>query len=64
MTKRLEIALVNAVKFINQTAPRQHDQWNWCGGAARSLAASTHGAASHLTKTLVVIEDDVKTKSR
>lgn len=47
-----------AIKEINKDAPHQQDQLNYSKDAARSLAASTHGAASHLTKT-VCDEDEI-----
>lgn len=50
------MTMEDAIKEINKDAPHQQDQLNYDKDAARSLAAGTHGAASHLTKT--VCEDD------
>lgn len=50
------MTMEEAIKEINKDAPHQQDQLNYDKDAARSLAAGTHGAASHLTKT--VCEDD------
>ena len=46
-------SMAEAIKDINADAPHQQDRLNYQDGAARELAASTHGAASHLTKTVV-----------
>lgn len=51
------MTMEEAIKEINKDAPHQQDQLNYDKGAARTIAAGTHGAASHLTKT--VCEDDV-----
>ncbi|MBO6031799.1 MAG: DNA cytosine methyltransferase [Prevotella sp.] len=51
-------SMAEAIKDINADAPHQQDQLNCQDDAARTLAASTHGAASHLTKTVVEEEDD------
>ena len=51
-------SMAEAIKDINADAPHQQDQLNYQDGAARALAASTHGAASHLTKTVVEGEDE------
>lgn len=45
--------MINAIREINRDAPHQQDQLNWQNGAARTLASATHGAASHLTKTVI-----------
>jgi site-specific DNA-cytosine methylase len=45
-------SIADAIKDINRDAPHQQDQLNCQDEAARTLAASTHGAASHLTKTV------------
>lgn len=52
------LTMEEAIKEINKDAPHQQDQLNYSKAAARSLAASTHGAASHLTKT-VCDEDEI-----
>lgn len=44
-------SIAEAIKDINRDAPHQQDQLNCPDEAARTLADSTHGAASHLTKT-------------
>jgi len=46
------MTMEEAIKEINKDAPHQQDQLNYDKDAARSLAAGTHGAASHLTKTV------------
>ena len=51
-------SMAEAIKDINADAPHQQDQLNCQDEAARTLAASTHGAASHLTKTGVEGEDE------
>lgn len=51
-------SMAEAIKDINADAPNQQDRLNYQDGAARALAASTHGAASHLTKTVVEGEDE------
>lgn len=51
-------SMAEAIKDINADATHQQDQLNYQDGAARALAASTHGAASHLTKTVVEGEDE------
>lgn len=51
-------SMAAAIKDINADAPHQQDQSNCQDEAARTLAASTHGAASHLTKTVVEDEDE------
>ena len=51
MTEQYQ-SMRDAIKDINNDAPHQQDQLNWQEDAARTLAASTHGAASHLTKTV------------
>ena len=43
----------SAIKELNRTAPHQQDLLQFEGGVARTLAASTHGASKHLTKTIV-----------
>lgn len=43
----------NAIKELNQIAPHQQDLLQYEDDVARTLAASTHGAAKHLTKTIV-----------
>ena len=50
--------MAEAIRDINGDAPHQQDQLNCQDEAARTLAASTHGAASHLTKTVVDGEDE------
>ncbi len=57
MAKEYE-SMKEAIKDINNDAPHQQDQLNCQDDAARTLAAGTHGAASHLTKTCVEGEDD------
>ena len=51
-------SMEEAIKDINADSPHQQDQLSYQDGAARALAASTHGAASHLTKTVVEGEDE------
>lgn len=51
-------SIADAIKDINADAPHQQDQLNCQDDAARTLAASHHGAASHLTKTVVEGEDE------
>ena len=51
-------SMAEAIKDINADAPHQQDQLNCQDDAARTLAASTHGTASHLTKTVVEGEDE------
>lgn len=51
-------SMAEEIKDINADAPHQQDQLNCQDEAARTLAASTHGAASHLTKTVVEDEDE------
>lgn len=51
-------SMADAIKDINNDSPHQQDQLNCQDEAARTLAASTHGAASHLTKTVVEGEDE------
>ena len=51
-------SMAEAIRDINAGAPHQQDQVNCQYEAARTLAASTHGAASHLTKTVVEGEDE------
>jgi len=50
--------LEEAIKEINRDAPHQQDQLNSQNDAARTLAASTHEAASHLTKTVMKKPED------
>lgn len=56
--KKARMTMEEAISDINKTAPHQQDQLNYDKEAARTLAAGTHGAASHLTKT-VCENDDV-----
>lgn len=51
-------SVAEAIRDINRDAPHQQDQINCQDEATRTLSASTHGAASHLTKTCVETEDD------
>lgn len=51
-------SMEKAIGDINAEAPHQQDQLNCQDGAARTLAASTHGEASHLTKAMVEGEDE------
>lgn len=50
--------LKDFIREYNAIVPHQQDQLQTADGASRSLVASTHGAASHHTKT--VIYDNVK----
>ena len=45
------------VRILNSTAPHQQDLLQSDRGVARALAASHHGASSHLTKTIVRIRN-------
>lgn len=47
----------DAIKELNRLAPHQQDLLNFDGDIARTLAAGTHGAAKHLTKTIVRNKD-------
>lgn len=50
--KKDRMTMREAIVEINKDAPHQQDQLNYDKDAARTLAAGTHGAASHLTKTV------------
>lgn len=46
------MTMQEAIKEINKDAPHQQDMLQHESDAARSLVAGTHGASSHLTKTI------------
>lgn len=50
--------IIKALKKYNNEVPHQQDQIQWYGGVARCLCQGTHGSAPHLTKTLILFDEN------
>ncbi len=46
------------LRIYNNNVPHQQDQIQFYGGIARCLCQGTHGSAPHLTKTLILFDEN------